>query len=97
MWKRIIVDRKYIEYVDKQVDDIFEPRSNSDHKNHKLGFRDSFFIPKEKMIFLGVYPTEYKIYKDVTILILVSSSSRTFNLIYKVNKRTRQNYEMPKY
>lgn len=87
MWKRIIVDGKYIEYVDKQVDDIFEPISNNGHINYKLRFRDSFFIPKEKMIFLGVYPTEYKIYKDVTILILVSSSSRTINLIYKVNKK----------
>lgn len=85
MWKRIIVDGEYIEYVDKQVDDIFELVSNNGHINYKLRFRDSFFISKEKMIFLGVYPTEYKIYKDVMVIILASSASRTINLIYKVN------------
>ena len=87
MWKRIIVNGKYIDYGDRQVDDIFEPMLNSGNRNHKLGFRDNFFISKEIMKGIGVYPMECKIYKDVMVLILVSSVSRTFHLIYKGNKK----------
>lgn len=87
MWKKIIVDGKHIEYADRQVDYIFEPISNNGHVNYKLGFRDNFFMSKESMKYIGVYPIEYKIYKDVMVIILVSSVNRTFNLIYKVNKK----------
>lgn len=87
MWKRIIIDGEYIEYVDRQVDDIFGLMSNNGHKNHKLGFGNTFFIAKEIMKGIGLYPMEYKIYKDVMVIILVSSASRTLNLIYKANKK----------
>ena len=85
MWKKIIVDRKYIEYADRQAYDIFESMYNNGRINYKLGFRDNFFISKKEMKYMGVYPIEFKIYKDVMVLILVSSVSKTFNLIYKVN------------